>query len=113
MKTFKAHLYRPCTGSACMYEWQADDIEDAVEKLKELMAGWFFKEILELAADAMDAAADEIDRLQKENARLYGILNPFACDCETHCKEFSYGCDNWLAQKALEVRDERRNETKD
>jgi len=49
MKTFKAHLYRPCTGSACMYEWQADDIEDAVEKLKELMAGWFFKEILELA----------------------------------------------------------------
>ena len=86
---------------------------DIFERMKKMSEQSSNKEILELAADAMDAAADEIDRLQQENARLYGLLNPFACECETHCKEFSYGCDNWLAQKALEVRDERRNETKD
>ena len=50
----------------------------------------------------------ENERLRKENERLYGILEPFACDCETHCEEFSYGCDSWLAQKAFDVK--RENE---
>lgn len=53
-------------------------------------------------------AAMEIERLRKENERIYGILYPFACDCETHCEEFSYGCDSWLAQKAFDVK--RENE---
>ena len=47
MTTFKARLYRPCTGSVCLYEWKARDIDEAVEKLKELMNGWYFKEIIE------------------------------------------------------------------
>ena len=50
----------------------------------------------------------EVERLRAENERLYGILEPFACCCDTHCKEYSYGCDNWLAQKAFDVK--RENE---
>ena len=75
-----------------------------LERYKSLSINSTNEEILNFAADAMDAAAHKIKQLQEENERLYGILEPFACDCDTHCKEYSYGCDNWLAQKAFDVK---------
>lgn len=48
MKQYKARLYRPSTGAYCAFKWAARNIDDAAQKLAQMMSGWLLQEIEEL-----------------------------------------------------------------